>query len=242
MTELPRDATTDTTVLDALGLAGGPGRHLGGEPGGDELGGGEPGDGEPGDREPGGDSGEPDSDEPGGYGEPGYGELGGHGEILDGDLAAALARAAPRRWWNRGTLVLGGCALVLAGFLGGVLVQQHWGATTAATASTARTGGFAGFAGAGGRGTGAFGGGAAPGASAAPAATTGTVKLVDGGTIYVQTPGGDVVTVRTTGKTSVRTATKASLSQVKAGQTVTIQGATGADGTVTATSVTTTAK
>lgn len=174
----------------------------------------------------------------------------------DDDLAAALAGAAPRRWWNRGTLVLGGCALLLAGFLGGVLVQQHWGATavagnrTAAGANRGAAGEFGGFGGAG-RGTGTFGGGQTGGGqtgsgsgtgSAAGAATTGTVKLVDGSTIYVQTANGDVITVRTTPKTTVRTAKTGTIADVKAGQSVTVQGPAGSDGTVAATSVTATVK
>jgi hypothetical protein len=164
------------------------------------------------------------------------------------DLAAELAKAAPKRWWNRGTLVLGAVALLVGGFLGGAQVQKHWG--TAATTSNraagfgnfnrnAAGGGYPGAAGGAGRTGGGFGtgAGAAPSAAAA-AATTGTVKLVDGTTIYVQTASGDLITVRTTGKTTVQTATKSSVKDVKAGQTVTVQGPAGTDGTVTATSVT----
>jgi hypothetical protein len=161
------------------------------------------------------------------------------------DLAAELAKAAPKRWWNRGTLVLASVALLLGGFLGGLQVQKHWG--TAATAANQATGfgnfnrnaggGYPGLTGGAGRTGGGFGNGAAPSASAA-AATTGTVKLVDGSTIYVQTPSGDVITVRTNGTTTVQTTTKSSLKSVKTGQSVTIQGPAGSDGTVTATSVT----
>ena len=176
-------------------------------------------------------------------------------ETRDDGLAAELAKAAPRRWWNRGTLALGGIALILAGFLGGLQVQKHYG--TSATAAGARNGAanarpgagaYGGFGGTG-RGAGAYGGangfpganGANPGAaapSAAAAGTTGTVKLVDGDTIYVQTAAGDVVTVKTSGSTTVQTATKGTLKDVKAGDSVTVAGAADADGTVTATSVT----
>jgi hypothetical protein len=180
------------------------------------------------------------------------GETGETGEPADiedrDDLAAALAKAAPKRWWNRGTAVLGAVALLLGGFLGGLQVQKHWGAAATTTnragafggANRNAAGGYAGFPGAGtGRTGGGFGNGtgATPTASAA-AATTGTVKLVDGSTIYVQTPSGDVITVKTTGKTSVQAATKTSLKSLKAGQAVTVQGPAGTDGTVTATSVT----
>ena len=164
----------------------------------------------------------------------------------DDGLAAELAKAAPRRWWNRGTLVLGACALLLGGFLGGLQVQKHYG--TSATVATARPGGGQGArAGGGGYGNfgggqGGFPGGAAPSAAAAPAAaagpTTGKVKLIDGTTIYVETSDGTVVTVRTSGDTAVQTATKGKLKDVKAGDTVSVQGGADADGTVTATTVT----
>jgi hypothetical protein len=170
-------------------------------------------------------------------------------EPRDDDLARALDKAAPRHWWNKGTVVLGAFALLVGGFVGGLQVQQHWGTAAGASAGGNRAaGGFAGGqtrtgnagGGYGNAGGGFPGGGAAPtaAASAAAAATTGTVKLVDGNTIYVQTANGDLVTVKTDAKTSVATANKGKLSDVKAGQSVTVQGAAGADGTVTATSVT----
>jgi hypothetical protein len=65
------------------------------------------------------------------------------------------------------------------------------------------------------------------------------VKLVDGTTVYVQTSDGNVVTVRTDGGTTVSTTAKGKLSDVRAGQPITVQGAAGPDGTVTATAVTT---
>lgn len=181
-------------------------------------------------------------------------------------LAAELAKAAPKKWWNRGTLVLGGVALILAGFLGGTLVQKNYG--TSASAAGGGAGARAGAGGFAGRGTGAgaYGGGGYTGGggfggtqgggtqgggtqggatqgggttgAAAAAATTGTVKLVDGSTIYVQTAAGDVVTVKTSGSTTVQTATRGTVKDVKAGQSITVQGAAGTDGTVTATSVT----
>ena len=132
----------------------------------------------------------------------------------DDGLAGELARAAPRRWWNRGTLVLGAAGLLLGGFLGGLQVQKHYG-TDATTAPAGRAGAGAR---AGGFPAGAFGGGAAPSAAApAPAGpTTGKVKLVDGTTIYVETADGEVVTVRTGDGTTVRTATKGKLKDVRA--------------------------
>jgi hypothetical protein len=157
----------------------------------------------------------------------------------DDGLATELAKAAPRRWWNRGTVVLGALVLLLGGFLGGVQVQKNWG-TAAATASNGRAG-FTGLN----RGTGAaggypgFAGGAAPTAAATAAAgTSGTVQLIDGSTIYLKTADGTVVTVKTNGRTTVRTSARSTLKNVKAGDTVTVQGTPDADGNVTATAVT----
>ncbi|WP_183219357.1 hypothetical protein [Actinoplanes campanulatus] len=150
-------------------------------------------------------------------------------------LSAELAAAAPRKWWNKGTVGLGVAALLLGGFLGGVQAQKQWGPSSAATA-----GGFP-SGGGGMRGGGGFG--QQPQSTTSEAATSGTtgkVKLVNGKTIYVETEDGTVVTVKTDGSTTISTASKGKLSDVKAGQSVTVQGEAADDGTVTAKSVTAT--
>ena len=158
----------------------------------------------------------------------------------DDGLAGELARAAPRRWWNRATVALGAVVLLLGAFLGGLQVQKHYG--TGATAT-----GFPSGGGAGARGGGGFpGGGSLPGGGVAPTAaapaaagpTNGKVKLVNGSTIYVETADGTVVTVKTSGDTAVQRATRSKLKDVKAGDTVSVQGAADGQGTVTATTVT----
>ncbi|WFF02705.1 DUF5666 domain-containing protein [Micromonospora sp. WMMD964] len=159
----------------------------------------------------------------------------------DRDLTAALAAAAPRRWWNRGTVVLAAMLLVLGGFVGGAQAQKRWGETPTA-ARTSRSGGLPGglpsaFPGGG---SGRSGSGTEASPAAAGSATTGKVKLVDGGVLYLETADGGVVTVRTNGNTAVRTSQATELAELKAGQTVSVQGARTADGTVTATAVTAT--
>jgi hypothetical protein len=161
-------------------------------------------------------------------------------------LAAELERAAPKRWWNRGTVVLAALVLLTGGFVGGVQVQKHWGTAPSPSGFPARFNAGAGAgrygsggAARGGAGTGPGAQGTGRGDAAASSGTSGTVKLVDGSTIYVQTQDGNVVTVNTGGKTTVSAASKSSLKSIKAGQHVTVQGTTGSDGTVTATSVTT---
>ena len=120
------------------------------------------------------------------------------------DLTKELAHAAPKTWFNRTTMVIGGLVLIVGGFLGGIQVQKHYGTSGSSAATNiadlrnqfARSGGGA-------RGEGNFpglGSGAGAGATAA-AAQTGTVKFVDGTTIYVTLADGTVLTVKTDGST-----------------------------------------
>jgi hypothetical protein len=117
-------------------------------------------------------------------------------------------------------------------------VQKSYGPGTASGASPVRGGGqFGGRTGSSGSDAGTGGPGAASaGPGAARSATTGTVKLIDGATVYVQTESGEVVTVRTSGGTTVQVPGR--LGDVKPGDRVSVDGAVGADGTVAATSVT----
>jgi hypothetical protein len=157
--------------------------------------------------------------------------------VENDDLAAELKKRAPLGVPSRTTLVLAGAVLVVVGFLGGVVVQKNYGAGPAASggagalanaiAARQNAGGGAGNGGNG--GTGATGG---------RNATTGTVKLVDGTTVYITTADGETVTVKTSGTTTVRTEQAAALADVPVGSTVSIQGTTGTDGVVTATQVT----
>ncbi|MFD0740986.1 hypothetical protein ACFQ1L_02685 [Phytohabitans flavus] len=156
-------------------------------------------------------------------------------------LDTELAAAAGRRWWNRWTIVLGLALLLVGGFVAGIEVQKAYGETPAATGPG---GGFRGQGGNPGGGIptafpgggfpGGPGGGAQGGRSAE--ATTGTVKLIDGTTVYVETESGEVVTVRTDGDTSVSVPGK--LKDLKAGDKVSVEGGTDAEGSVTASSVT----
>lgn len=157
----------------------------------------------------------------------------------DDGLGAELARAEPRRWWNRATLWLGAALLLVGGFAAGAQVQKSYGPAKGAGAGPVRGGGgqFGGRTGSPGSDAGTGGpGGASAGPGTPRSATTGTVKLVDGTTVYVQTDSGEVVTVRTSGGTAVRV--PARLGDFKSGDPVSVDGAVGADGTVTATSVT----
>ncbi|GAA1623131.1 hypothetical protein [Actinoplanes couchii] len=131
------------------------------------------------------------------------------------ELTEELAAVAPRRWWNRTTIGLLGVALLIGGFLGGIAANRHWGTPTEAPVAAERMPG------------------PAPGRG-----TTGTVKLVDGTTLYVQTEAGETVTVRTGDSTTVKLSQVVTLDKLLAGITVTVQGVADSEGIVTATAVT----
>ncbi len=137
------------------------------------------------------------------------------------------------------------------GVYGGIWYQKNHGhSSTASTASIvsalasrfgaagrtgAGTGTGTGGTGRSGAGTGSFGGfGGAGGGS-----TVGTVKLVDGNTIYLTQTDGSIVRVNTTPSgTTVSKTVSSSVSAIQPGETLVVQGSTGSDGTVTATRVT----
>ncbi|KAB1934437.1 hypothetical protein F8271_23410 [Micromonospora sp. ALFpr18c] len=150
-------------------------------------------------------------------------------------LDVELAAAANRRRWNRTTIVLAVALLLAGGLVAGIEVQKEFGTQP----SAAGPGGF--------RGQGGFtpptalpgGGSVAGGTQGRPQranTTTGTVKLIDGSTVYLQTESGEVITIRTNGDTSVRV--PGQLKSFKTGDKVSVDGATDANGSVTASSVT----
>jgi hypothetical protein len=134
-------------------------------------------------------------------------------------------------------LTLVSTGLIVAGFLGGLLVQKNFGATaTTATAFPGAAAGGNGF------GQGASAGAGGPGgatASSGSGATTGTVKLVDGNTVYLTTASGATVTVKVSDSTALLLSQAAALKDLPAGAAITVQGTTAADGSITATTVTT---
>lgn len=179
---------------------------------------------------------------------------------FDGDLAEELAAAEPRQDRRRipsATLLLAAGVLVVAGFVGGVQADKHWGTKQTPTGfgrlagAAGQGGGYPGRGGGTGRrgaygqgggfGQGGFGQGGATGkgngAAVPGTGTTGTVKLVDGDVIYVQTADG-IVRVKTTGATKVSVTKSAKVKDLKAGASVVVQGNPAQDGSVTATTVT----
>jgi hypothetical protein len=149
-----------------------------------------------------------------------------------GDLNALLVAKDPRRHTPRLTLGLAGLVLVAGGFVGGVQVEKshnHGGGsgTTGRSGFARRGTGF------GARGTGGSGGGLAGGGIA-----VGTVKLVDGSTIYLQEANGQIATVTTSRSTTVSVSHSGTVSQLTPGSTVVVSGSPGANGTLQANSIT----
>lgn len=168
------------------------------------------------------------------------------------DISAELA-APPRRKLPWLTLTLSACVVAAGAFIGGVYVEKHHGDNAAAnpfaalanarggaTAGAGATGGTGrGFGGTGtGTGRGFGGTGTGAGTAAGGGLTVGTVKLVDGDTIYVTDAQGNTVKVTTSKSTKVTESKDGKVSDLKPGQTVTVNGTKGSSGDVTATTVT----
>jgi hypothetical protein len=126
-----------------------------------------------------------------------------------------------------------------AGFVVGVQLQKGQAPAAVSTASGGT--GFAGRTGFGGAAgaTGATGSRTAGGTAGAAGggATVGQVKLIDGTNVYVTDTSGNTVKVATTGSTISKSA-PATVTDLAIGDTVIVRGATGSDGTVTATAIT----
>lgn len=156
------------------------------------------------------------------------------------DIAAELA-APPRRKLPWLTLALCGGVIAALSFAGGALVEKN-NAPATGGARNAAAGGFAGFtrggtAGAG-AGTGTGTGTGRTGGTAGGGATIGTVKLVDGSTVYLTDTSGNVVKVTTGKSTTVSVTKNGKLSDLQPGQTVTVRGSTDSSGDLAATTVT----
>jgi len=157
----------------------------------------------------------------------------------DEDLPGRLSKAAPRKWFNRATPALLGAVLLAGGFLGGVAVQKQWGRASSSGGTSATTAGGGGFAGqmpggmsASGMPGGGFGGNTGAGGST----TTGTLKSVTSSALTMTTAAGKTVTVKISESTKVQRTT--TLAELTAGQSLSVQGSTATDGSITATSVT----
>jgi hypothetical protein len=124
--------------------------------------------------------------------------------------------------------------------LGLVLALGLWGGATLQAAQTpAGTAATAGAFPAGGAGRGGGGGAANAGGGGAGAGggLSGTVASVQGSTIQLTTGTGATVTITLLPSTAITRTAAAAPTDITAGETITVRGATGADGTTTAQSV-----
>jgi hypothetical protein len=164
--------------------------------------------------------------------------------LSDGDLTVALARR-PRVHLPSLTLTLTMVVVAGLGVLGGIFLGEHYGSSSgsglagasgfrafagvgAGASSSAGAGGTSSSSGFVGRGAGGlFGGGG----------TFGTIKLVDGNTVYVQTATGDIVQVSTSAATKVTISSSAPVKDLLPGETVIVEGTKNANGSIAATSI-----
>jgi hypothetical protein len=129
------------------------------------------------------------------------------------------------------TASLAAVLIAALGFIGGVKVQK----SSADSGSGAAAGGFSrARAGAGGFTPGGGGG--------QSDATVGSVANVDGKTLYVTDSSGNTIRVKTSSSSKVTRTAVSKATDVHPGDTVVVQGSRSSSGTVTATSVTATAK
>jgi len=165
-------------------------------------------------------------------------------DLFDDDvLDAALPGRPIRKKLGPFTILLAAFLIAALSFYGGVRIEKSHvksssgSATSALAAIAARFRTAAGGAGAG--GTGASGAGGASGLAAAfgRSGTTGTIKLIDGTNVYIQETDGTIVKASTGPATTITIASPTTVTGLHPGDTVTITGATGSDGTIAATAV-----
>jgi len=189
--------------------------------------------------------------------EPGDGDSNGNGDGVgdldlldllstplddDAELTAVLTRR-PRAKLPSMTLLLAAIVVASAGFLGGALVGKHYGSSGSGGLAAE----FSRFAGAGARASASPGSSSRPGRSGFPGgaggvfgggnATVGTIKLVDGTTVYVQTTAGDVVQVATSAGTKVTVSSSVPVKDLRPGETVIVEGSKNSSGAIAATSI-----
>ncbi|MGH3289356.1 MAG: hypothetical protein ACRDPD_32550 [Streptosporangiaceae bacterium] len=163
----------------------------------------------------------------------------------DAELTAVLTRR-PRAKLPSLTLILLAIVVASAGFLGGALVGKHYGSSGSGNLAAAfrglaaaRTGASSSASAGTSTGTGARSGfpGGAGGGFGGGNATIGTIKLIDGATVYVQTTAGDVVQVATSAGTKVTVSSTVPVKDLKPGETVIVEGSKNSSGAIAATSI-----
>jgi hypothetical protein len=149
--------------------------------------------------------------------------------VLDDDDDDGGGAPPPRPRRRRVTPVTGTLAALLVatgGFIAGVQVQKGQASSPIATAAAA----------AGARGP------AAGGAGQGPAPTFGSVASKKGSTLYVTSPDGTTISVKTNAQSKVTRNAAASVKGIYPGDSVVVQGTKDKDGNIVATQITATSK
>jgi hypothetical protein len=173
---------------------------------------------------------------------PSYQPVEEEGEWMEEPLE--LPRRPRRRLLSPIPLALFAVLITACGFIGGVLVEKgQASSSTSAGAASGLASRFAALRG-GAASTGAGGASAAASSAfagraggAAGGATAGQVAYLAGSTLYVTTAEGNTVKVTTSPATTVSKTVKASVPGIHPGETVTVTGATGSDGAISAESI-----
>ena len=135
-----------------------------------------------------------------------------------------LPRRPRRKLVTPVTAALAAVLIAALGFIGGVKVQKSSADSGTGSGVLPRAGG-----------------GFTPGGGSSDA-TVGTVANVNGKTLYVTDSSGATIRIKTTSDSKISRTAVAKVGAVHPGDTVVVQGAKSSSGTVTATSVTATAK
>ncbi|MFF0389769.1 hypothetical protein ACFYS8_13905 [Kitasatospora sp. NPDC004615] len=152
------------------------------------------------------------------------------------DITAELT-APPRRKLPWPTLALAGGLIAVLSFAGGVWYQKdnNTGGNGTARASGGQN---PGQQNGGRRGQGGYGGQGGQNGPGGGGFTRGTVKSVDGTTVYLTDANGNTVKITTGDSTKVTTTKEGKVGDLQPGQNVTVMGSKGADGSYSATQLT----
>jgi hypothetical protein len=135
------------------------------------------------------------------------------------DTTPPTTARTPRRWL---TPLLAVIAALVVGVFGGILIGHSTAsASTSTSTESSQTGGFPG------NGQGRSGN-----------VTSGTITSIDGDTVTLKAIDGSTVKVTTSGATTITKSDTAKVTDLAAGETVTVIGTTDSSGNVTATTVT----
>jgi hypothetical protein len=156
---------------------------------------------------------------------------------VDDDEWLRASLTAPARRWPRLTMALAACAVAAVAFMSGVLIEKNYFAGSGSGSGAAGGAGrFAGLFGRAATGTGATGSTGASGALAS-GVTVGQVKVINGKTFYVTDTSGNTVKVALTGSSRLTAEKQVKVTELRPGDTVTVRGAAGTNGTIKATTV-----